>query len=103
MNDNREPRNTSLDVNIENGILSISIGVDALVEAVQANPHSNFFGLVESMKVTDNDAFAEAILFSLQEEREDGATPVHIMFDRAAEHAIEQGCDGVEEVESNED
>jgi hypothetical protein len=54
-------------------------------------------------KVTDPEAFAKDLLsWGLNTESEDGSTPIHRMFDKAIEAAIEQGAEGIEEHEDQD-
>lgn len=95
MSDNRQQ---SLSVMIEKGRLVISIGVSTLCFAATRGPY--FDGLVadrgKEPTITDEDAFAKAIMSELRCEAEDGTTLVHLMLDEAAKEAIEAGCDGIE-------
>lgn len=93
-------RNQQIEIIITDGILNISIGVDLLVHAVTNG--SDFWDEV-SLKVTDNDLFVAAIAHELELEQEDGTTLVHLMFDKAAENAAENGCEGIEETEEEEE
>ena len=93
-------RNQQIEIIITDGILNISIGVDLLVHAVTNG--SDFWDEV-SLKVTDNDLFVAAIAHELELEQEDGTTLVHLMFDKAAENAVENGCEGIEETEEEEE
>ena len=47
-------------------------------------------------EITDETVFAQAICDALEDEEEDGSTPVHRLLDAAADSAIEQGCEGIE-------
>ncbi|TVV75565.1 hypothetical protein [Sphingomonas solaris] len=88
-----------LSVEIVDGRLLISIGTGLLVHAVTNG--SDFWDEVE-LVVTDPEAFAAAIAAELEHEEEDGTTPVHRMLDKAAERAVENGCDGVDETPADE-
>lgn len=79
-----------LKVEVEADLLKISIGVDLLCHAVTHGP-----GMMSEAEVTDRDAFVRAIVDELLRDEEDGTTPVHRMFDAAAEEAVEQGAEGV--------
>lgn len=85
-----EQRNQQLTVEVVDGRLVISIGVDLLVHAVT---HGD--GWEEDWEVIDADKFASAIAGQLEREEEDGTTLVHRAFDDAAMAAIEDGDDGV--------
>lgn len=49
-------------------------------------------------RVSNAALFAEAIAYELDAEKEDGTTPVHLLFDDVMEEAIENGCEGVDYV-----
>jgi hypothetical protein len=84
---------------IEDGKLIVSIGIDRLAFCLNEHP-----GLYDGendrnlFKVTDSAIFAKEIKRILQNEDETGATIVTKMLDKAIFEAIEDGCDGVEEV-----
>lgn len=92
-------RNTELSVEIVDGELSIRIGVSILCFATINGAY--FETLVDEAEVkypviTDDDAFAAAILHELRrEQNEAGETLVHQMLDKAAEMATEQGAAGI--------
>ena len=54
-------------------------------------------------EVTDAHAFAKYFVDELNREEEDGTTPVHAMFDKAFTEAVENGADGINEIERPED
>lgn len=83
-------RNPPLKVEIENGRLEITIGVDLLCFAVEHGPGMDW------LTITDNDVFANEIMSALLIEEEDGSTPVHRMLDAAANEACEKGAAGCE-------
>lgn len=83
-----------LGVKIVDGKLTIEIGVSALCHAVTHSPYlAQFDG---GFEISDEEALVEAICLTLLDEKEDGSTLVYRMFDKAAENAIEDGCDGIE-------
>ena len=84
-----EKRSLPLEVRIKGGQLFISIGIDTLCFATQFN--------FEDFKITDREGFAKDILNELEREEEDGTTLVHKMFDQAANSAVEDGSEYVEE------
>ena len=59
-------------------------------------------GIDLHFRVTDVGKFAPEVVRALEEEEEDGTTPVHRLFDAAFNAAIEQGAEGVEEVDEND-
>lgn len=78
-----------LSVNVVDGRLEITVGIDILKYAVR------FRGPLDEKIVTDTKVFAEAIALELRREEEDGTTLVHRMLDKAATNAVENGCEGV--------
>lgn len=81
-----------LSVKIEDGQLKISIGIALLAFVVQGSDQ-----WPEEFQITDIRDFAKSMIRRLQDEEEDGTTPVHRMFDAAADQILEQGDDGVDE------
>lgn len=97
-----------LKVEVVDGRLVISIGVDALafacdhcefnnpfVEAEDEHDESDFKQLY---KVVDPEVFAQEVVRALKREKEDGTTPVHELLDHAFADAIDDGAEGIEEV-----
>lgn len=84
---------------IENGVLTIQIGVECLANAVKLNHDLSEYdeesGEYIEPKITDADKFAAAILSALMDEEEDGTTLVHTALDTAAWNAIENGAEGI--------
>lgn len=85
----------TLNVEIKDGKLQIIIGIEALVYGI-TNGSTFFDYYLDDIIVTDQNEFAQAILEQLNAEEEDGSTMVHRMLERAAEKAVENGCEGVE-------
>lgn len=85
-----EIREQQLQIEIVDGRLVISIGVELLTHAVT---HGDDWE--EEWEITDVDAFASAIAHQLELEEEDGTTLLHRAFDKAAYKAVEDGEDGV--------
>lgn len=81
---------------VRDGKIEISIDVDALPMIVSGSCAT--CSLQGTWKVTDAEAFAKEVCRSLNDEREDGTTRVHLMFDGAFAHAIDQGAEGIEPV-----
>ena len=94
-------KDTELEVKIENEELVIRVGISTLCTAVrqcQVIDHAvmDADGDEGAVEITDEAVFAKEILHALEQEEEDGSTPVHRMLDAAANWAIEQGCEGIE-------
>lgn len=85
---------------IRDGKIEISIDIDALPGIVSGSCAT--CALTGFWKVTDPAEFAKEVCHALNDEREDGTTRVHMMFDSAFAHAIEQGAEGIEEVDEDE-
>ena len=85
-----------MEVKVVGGMLVISIGINCLARALEASPRFyNGESGEQDLKVTDPEVFAREVARALQREEEDGSTPLHVLFDNAAESAIEDGCEGV--------
>lgn len=93
---------TGAEAVIRNGQIVISIAVDALPMIVSGSCASGDNYLQGLWRVTDAEAFAREVCLALNHEQENGTTPVHIMFDRAFNYAIDQGAEGVEGVSEDE-
>lgn len=81
-----------LEVEIVDGRLVISIGINVMCHAIQLGP---YFG-DDDLRITDNLEFARSVRNRLVEEEEDGSTLIHRALNRAAQNAIESGDDGVD-------
>lgn len=84
------------EVKILGGDLVISLPVDALIFGATHGRYFDNFPDGEAPVVSDPLLFAQAICEELMAEEEDGSTLVHLMLDKAAENAFENGCDGVD-------
>lgn len=72
--------------------LSISIGINALTHAITVGPT----GLGTSgFAIANPDVFLDELVRGLQDEEEDGSTPLHRMLDDVVEALAEQGADGL--------
>lgn len=87
--------NNFLEIDVVNDKLTISIGVPLLLHAIIHSPN---YGL-SNIKITDQSEFLREFISELLNEDESGANIIHEMFDKAANNAIENGCNGVEEVQ----
>ncbi len=79
---------------IEDGWIVVRVAIETLPQAIETACGMHY--IAGHWKVTDAAAFAEEITRALNDEQEDGTTPIHRLLDQAAEHAIEQGGEGVE-------
>jgi hypothetical protein len=80
---------------IKDGNIIIQLPVRNLKMAVKGYVDADF-GL-DPFVVTDSKAFAKGVVRALNEEEEDGRSPIHRMFDAAFEQALADGSDGVED------
>ena len=81
-----------LSIEIKNGRLEMSIGVDCLLAEIE-------YGLemrAEEFEVTDKSKWLGEIVNALHIEEEDGSTVIHRAIDTAALQAIENGAEGIE-------
>lgn len=86
---------------IVDGNIVITLAISHLQTAIDGG---TMLGTIEgSWKLTDPAAFAKDLIRSLNSEDEEGTTMVHRMYDEAINDAIEQGAEGIEEVETDED
>ena len=96
----RVRENTGAQAVIRDGKIEISIAVDALPLIVSGSCAArNLSGL---WKVTDEADFAKEVCHALNAESENGTTRVHLMFDAAFDHVIEQGGEGIDEAGEEE-
>ena len=85
---------------IRDGQIVISVAIDALPIILSGACAAD--AIAGLFRVTNPAVFAEAVCVALNQEAEDGTTRVHTMFDSAFDHAIEQGAEGVEEVDEDQ-
>ena len=83
-----------LTVEIVDGVLNISLGIDILCLATKSE--------IYDFKIVDNNGFSNDIINELLSEEEDGTTLVHRMLDEAANNAIENGSEYIEEIGEDE-
>lgn len=79
--------------NIEGKEIVIRVKFSALKTAFEAHPNQ----LAEDYRLTSLKTVADSLVRRLNEEEEDGTTPVHRLFDAAFEEALEQGDEGFAE------
>ncbi len=97
-------RNKSLSVEIKDGQLQISVGINILKHAAETSLdhrlcwHDELTSEFVSHKVINIEEFAENVLQALLEEDRDGTTAVHVFLDGAFIKAIEDGSLAVSEL-----
>lgn len=85
-------RDEGLSVDLIDGRLVISIGVDALMVAVRSgNAWFDTFGEEQGYSIDDADGFADDIRHELEREDEGGTTLVHVAIDAAIVRALDEG------------
>jgi hypothetical protein len=80
---------------IVKGKIVIEVPVNFLPKVLEASWACRV--LTTRYRVESAEQFAKELVNELNREREDGTTPIHMMFDRAIERAIEAGGFGLEE------
>lgn len=85
---------------IIDGRLVISLSVSNLANAARLSDY--FFQSAEEgteLQIDSEHYFAESVSKALNDEAEDGSTPITRMLDQAFEWVVENGADGVKEVD----
>jgi hypothetical protein len=88
-----------VDARLRGGGLVIQVSRKVLTFAT--NNHPDFWDAEndkQTIKVTDIAGFVRDVAAALNDEGEDGSTPITRMLDAAILHAIEQGSEHVEEM-----
>ncbi len=89
-----------LSVTVKNGLLRIEIGVDVLAHAVSyadwANPYEEESGdYIRNFAINDSEQFARDVLHAMNDEAEDGSTPLQEFLDRMSAAAVDDGSEAV--------
>lgn len=94
-------KDQKLTVGIEGDEVVIRIGIDTLKYATENGSGCDFETEDGENRyvVTNSEEWARSVVLALEQEEEDGTTPVHAMFEAAFVEALEQGFDGIEEKE----
>ena len=91
--------NKRLTVKIVDGVLTIAIGMGTLATAIRCNPDLQAWDEVTGKDyeptITDATVFGKELVRALEDEDEEGSTPVHLMLDAAVMSAIENGAEGI--------
>jgi len=85
-----------LTVEVKDGRLTISIGVNVLAHAVSYSDWASPFDekandYIRTFAITDAEEFARDVLHAMLDEREDGSTPLSDFIDKASEAAVDDG------------
>lgn len=81
-----------LKVEIVDGVLNISIGMEALKTSLESGRLDMSCG--GEFVINDLEAFGVDFVHELNSEEEDGSTPVHLMLDQVALTNLENGGGG---------
>lgn len=96
-------KSTGAQAVIQDGLIVISIEIDALPIIMSGSIASGDGAMADYLyKVTDAEVFADDLRHALNHESEVGTTLIHKMFDQAMANAIDQGAEGVEELDEDE-
>lgn len=82
---------------IEDGILKINLQISTISHAARCSEY--FYACRESghpLEIRDEATFAMSVKRALNEESEDGSTPITRMLDAAFRAVVDSGADGVE-------
>lgn len=82
---------------IEDGAIVIRVLVNSLQDVIEGTWATG--NLDVRYKLTNPEDFAKDLVLELNDEDEEGTTPIHRLFDKAMSRAIDQGAFGVEEHE----
>jgi hypothetical protein len=97
-----KPENAPLSVSVEDGQLVIRIGVDTNAWAFEHSDENNPFNdgkndYVQTSRVTDSTGFARDVARAMQDEEEDGSSPLTDFIDRMFTAAVNDGSMAVED------
>jgi hypothetical protein len=86
---------------IEGGDIVIRVAIEALPNAVKYG--SDLMAIDPPLKITNAKVFAKELVSALNEEDEDGSTPIHKLFDQGVMDAAEAGAEGCESADDDAD
>ena len=87
-----------LKVEIKDGVLNISIGMEALKTSIESGRLD--MSCAGEFVIDDLEAFGGGFVDELKSEEEDGSTPLHLLFDQVALAFLENGGAGCDIVDS---
>ena len=87
-----------LRVAVTNGLLRVEIGVDTLAHAVSyadwANPFDESANdYIRTFAIADAKQFAKDVMMAMQQEREDGSSPLTDFLDSVSQAAVDDGSE----------
>lgn len=90
-------RDLPLRAEIRSGKLMIEIGIDTLAFATTESPKLQRYddGDYLTPKVTDADEWAREVVRALNDEEEDGSTPLTRFLDDVFQRAVDDGAQGI--------
>jgi hypothetical protein len=88
-------RAAGLEVKVDDGMLTICIGVEALVQAISFGLEQQCYIGDDDYKIVDSDLLVDDMVGQLNAEDEIGSTPIHRLLERAAIKAIDAGTEAV--------
>lgn len=93
-----------LTTQISDGEMQLAVGIDALAFAADHSDTFNPFDpetgdWIQRFKVTNPEQFTIEVLRAMNREGEDGSTPLTRFLDQMVVAALEDGAEGVEEIE----
>lgn len=94
-------KSSELNIELTDDKLIISIGRDTLLHALMMSPDWPMDFVV--LEKDEQEFLTDLVRYGLQDEDEDGTTPVHRMLDAAALEVLEQGFEGVTEFPGDDD
>jgi hypothetical protein len=104
--DRRRTKNRPLNAFVEDGVLTIEIGVDVLAFACLHETtcrEGRFENRVKTHIITDAAGFAGDVACEMLAEAEDGSSLLTKFFDEAINQAIDQGAEHFEPIEAESD
>jgi hypothetical protein len=85
---------------IEDGVIVIRVPIANLQAVLDGGWGCNVYD--KRYKITDADVFASELCRELNREEEDGTTPIHRLFDKSINEALNQGALGIDEHEDQD-
>lgn len=105
MPDTKSNPDAPLRFRISEGMLQIEIGIERLADAFHRDERNNPFvdelnDFRQDLKVIDVVEFAKDVRNAMCDEAEDGSTPFTRFLDQMMWYAVDDGCMGVEECQT---
>jgi hypothetical protein len=99
MTDTTKP---ALEIRVEHGRLHVSIGIETLAQVVRLSAWANKWDdatgdYFRDFAIIDTNLFAKDVASAMEDEAEDGSTPLTLFLDEVCEEAVNQGSQGLHE------